>query len=49
MSNDLLLKTIYEKAVEPLSFLTIASVCMGIFRSKFLTESWKVLIDENEQ
>ena len=36
-------KTIYENAVDPFSFLTIASVCMGVFRSKFLEETWMVL------
>jgi G:T-mismatch repair DNA endonuclease (very short patch repair protein) len=34
-------------AVDPLGFVTIASVCSGIFRSKFLPETWKVLLKEN--
>ena len=38
--------TIYENAVDAFSFLTIASVCMGIFRAKFLPETWSVLIKE---
>ena len=36
--------TIYENAVDAVSFLTIASVCMSIFRAKFLPETWSVLI-----
>ena len=39
-------KTIRKNAVDSFSFLTIASVCMGIFRAKFLTETWTVLIKE---
>ena len=39
--------TIYENAIDSFSFLTIASVCMGIFRGKFLSETWSVLINEN--
>ena len=38
--------SMYEHAVDPFSFLTIASVCMGIFRGKFLTEKWSVLIKD---
>ena len=38
---------IYEKklynSIDPFSFLTIASVCLGIFQSNFLKEQWKVL------
>ena len=33
----------------PFSFLTIVSVCMGIFRSQFLKENWSVLTDKNAQ
>ena len=32
-----------QNSIDPFSFLTIASVCLGIFRSNFLQESWKVL------
>ena len=32
-----------EHPVDPFQFMTIASVCMGIFRTKFLPETWKVL------
>ena len=39
-------KTIRKNAVDCFSFLTIASVCMGIFRAKFLTEKWSVLIKD---
>jgi len=45
--HDLMLDRIMQKGIDPLSFLTIASVCMGIFRSKFLTETWSVLTKEN--
>ena len=38
---------IYKKklynSIDPFSFLTIASVCLGISRSNFLREQWKVL------
>ena len=47
--HDLLLETVLQNAVDPFSFLTIASVCMGIFRSKFLNENWFVLTDRNAQ
>ena len=39
-------RKIYENSVDCFSFLTIASVCMGIFKAKFLTETWAVLIKE---
>ena len=38
--HDLLMKTIMANSIDPFSFLTIASVCLGIFRAKFLTEEW---------
>ena len=44
--HDLLMKTIMANSVDPFSFLTIASVCLGIFRAKFLKEEWSVLIKE---
>ena len=44
--HDLLMKTIMANSIDPFSFLTIASVCLGIFRGKFLTEEWSVLIKE---
>ena len=47
--HDLLLETVLQNAVDPFSFLTIASVCMGIFRSKFLKKNWSVLTDKNAQ
>ena len=45
--ENLMTTTMYEHAVDSFSFLTIASVCMGIFRGKFLTETWSVLTKEN--
>ena len=44
--HNMVFKTIYQNAVDPFAFLTIASVCMGIFRSKFLEETWLVLTKE---
>ena len=44
--HDLLMKTMMANSVDPFSFLTIASVCLGIFRAKFLREEWSVLIKE---
>ena len=36
-----------EKAVDPFSYLTIASVCLGVFKTKFISEEWKVLLESN--
>ena len=44
--ENMITKTIRKNAVDSFSFLTIASVCMGIFRAKFLTETWSVLIKD---
>ena len=44
--ENLMMVTMYENAVDSFSFLTITSVCMSIFRGKFLTETWSVLIKE---
>ena len=41
--EDLTIRTVLENDVDPFSFLTIASVCLGIFRAKFLPEYWAVL------
>ena len=43
--HNMILKTIYEQAIDPFLFLTIASVCMGIFRVKFLPETWQILTE----
>ena len=40
------MKTIMANSIDPFSFLTIVSVCLGIFTAKFLTEEWLVLIKE---
>ena len=45
--ENLMTMSIYENAIDSFSFLTIASVLMGIFRGKLLTETWSVLIKEN--
>ena len=44
--HNTIFKTIYENSVDPFSFLTIASVCIGIFRTKFLTEFWQILTED---
>ena len=44
--ENIMTMTIRKHAVDCFSFLTIASVCMGIFRAKFLTETWSVLIKD---
>ena len=44
--HNMIFKTVFKYAVDPFAFLTIASVCMGIFRSKFLEETWLVLTKE---
>ena len=44
--HNMIFKTVYEHAVDAFSFLTIASVCLGIFRAKFLPECWSVLTEE---
>ena len=43
MKKKWFLKRVLHNSVDPFSFLTIASVCMGIFRAKYLPEKWKVL------
>ena len=35
-------------SVDPFSYVTIASVCMGIFRNCFLPETWEVVLKEDE-
>lgn len=35
-----------QDAIDPFSYLTIASVCLGIFRTKYLPEEWTVLTRE---
>ena len=44
--ENMITKSIRKNAVDCFSFLTIASVCMGIFRAKFFTETWSVLIKD---
>ena len=41
--ENLMKVSILKNAVDPFSVITIASVCMGIFRAKFLTEKWSIL------
>jgi len=45
--NTLEPKIVWIDAIDPFAFVTIASVCMGVFRGKFLPEEWKVLLKEN--
>ena len=44
--DEILLRAIMSNSIDPFSFLTIASVCLGIFRAKFLKETWAVLTRE---
>ena len=41
--EEMVFEEVMLNSVDPMSFLTIASVCLGIFRSKFLPENWKIL------
>ena len=43
---DMVLDAILNNFIDPFSFLTIASVCLGVFRAKFLPETWSVLTKE---
>ena len=47
--HNMIFKTVYKHAVDTFSFLIIASVCLGIFRAKFLPEYWSVLTEEEAQ
>ncbi|MCG8622527.1 MAG: DNA polymerase [Proteobacteria bacterium] len=47
--ENLMTKSVLSNAVDPFSYITIASVCMGIFRSKFLSEKWSVLTEDKAQ
>ena len=38
-----------ENGIDPLAFLTIASVCMNVFRSKFLTENHSAITVEEKE
>ena len=44
--DEMIFEETYQNSLDPLSFLTIAPVCLGIFRSKFLPEKWKVLTEK---
>ena len=41
--DEMIFEKVLLDSVDPFSFLTIASICMGIFRAKFLPERWKIL------
>ena len=47
--ENLMKVSLLKNAVDPFSFITIASVCMGIFRSKFLLENWSILTADKAQ
>ena len=38
-----------QNSIDPFSFLTIASVCLGIFRANFLPEKWKILTSKEHE
>ncbi|XP_052760046.1 uncharacterized protein LOC128202914 [Mya arenaria] len=35
--------------VDPFNFTTIASVCMGVYKTKYLKEDWEVKINDNNE
>jgi hypothetical protein len=39
----------WSGSLDPFSCMTIASVCLKVFTSKFLPENWMVLLKENEK
>ena len=41
--EEMIFEKTLQNSIDPFSFLTIASVCLGIFRANFLPEKWKVL------
>ena len=47
--ENLMKVSILKNAVDPFSLITIASVCMVIFRAKFLTEKWSILTTDKAQ
>ena len=36
-----------EHPIDPFSYVTIASLCMGTFRAKFLPKEWGILLKNN--
>jgi hypothetical protein len=38
-----------DEGIDPFRFVTIASACMGIYKSKFMTEKWQVLTNAEKQ
>ena len=36
-----------DNPIDPFDYITIASLCMGTFRAKFLPEKWKILTKSN--
>ena len=49
LNENMLTEEIVVNGVDPFQFITLASLCMGVFRSKFLAEEWKVLEKKNAQ
>ena len=39
--DEMIFEEFFQNSLDPFSFLTIASVCLGIFRSKFLPKGGK--------
>ncbi|KAL5011991.1 hypothetical protein ScPMuIL_010542 [Solemya velum] len=35
----------FVEAVDPFDYVTIASVCMGVYKTKFLEETWRVKLE----
>ena len=40
------IKEIWQGGVDALQYLTIASMCMAIYRSKFIKEEWNIITQE---
>ena len=38
-----------DVAIDPFDFVTIASVCMGVYKTKHLLEEWKVNLNGGKE
>lgn len=38
-----------EEGVDPFQYLTIVSVCMAVYRQKFLWETWQVTLQDQTE
>ena len=42
-------KKMKSVAIDPFDFVTVASLCMGIYKTKFLEEQWRVKMNDNSE